>query len=80
MTEWSDPRSACLVCKPDLSVHDGPGIPLYAPGVVHRRTCPTLPQLTAADRREWLEWCDELDRCRRRAMEASMTYVIGRRS
>lgn len=74
---YVDPRSACLICKPRLEVAEGPGVPVYQPGVIHRAECPTLPHLTAEQRAEFQAFCEELRRCQRRAWETASHYVIG---
>jgi hypothetical protein len=75
--EWIDPRSACLICKPHLEEHTGPGIPLFHPGVLHRSDCPLVPRLSPERVAEYNRFCDEVRECERRAWEKASTYVIG---
>jgi hypothetical protein len=77
---YTDPRSACLIWKPRLEVHDGPGIPVYQPGVVHRADCPEVPRLSAEQIAEYHRFCDEVRACQRRAWERASNYVIGGRA
>lgn len=77
-----DKRAAmidCAVCKPDpVPEHIGPGIPVRLGGTRHRADCSLIGfKPTPEQQREWNAWIDELERCRRAAHEASLTWVIG---
>ena len=67
----------CPVCKAQRPVHNGPGVPVLPPSMIHESTCSTLPQPTAQDRREYQEWLDEYRRCQRAAWEAASHWIIG---
>lgn len=67
----------CPECRYEEPVYDGQGVPVRAPGVVHRSGCPTVPRPSpeaAADLRQQL---DEMTRARGRAMHEARDIWIG---
>ena len=67
----------CPDCKADRPVHDGPGVAVSMPGMLHKSSCPRIPQWTADQRREWQERLDEYDRCQREAWHSARNTIIG---
>ena len=67
----------CPKCKAERPVHDGPGVAVQMPGMLHKSTCPTLPQPTAAERAEYQAWLDEYHRCQREAWHYARNAIVG---
>jgi hypothetical protein len=69
----------CPECCYERPVRDPnmPGVAVPMPGMMHHSTCPSLPQWTAEQHREWQQFLDDLDENRRRAWEWAATHVIG---
>lgn len=71
-------EKVCPECRYERPTYTGPGKEITLPGMVHHRSCPTLPFPTDEEADQLRRDLAEIADCERRAWEAARHIVIGR--
>lgn len=72
--------SYCVICRPEVRPHEGPGTPIVMPGVMHRKDCPSFGDMFKPSeelQKELQKQLQDIRRAERQAWVDSHNCFIG---